>query len=149
MKLPLTSITANILRVDDAMRAIAEPRRREIVRLVWQRELPAGEIAAHFEVTRTAISQHLRVLKDVGLVVERREGARRLYRAVPQRVEEIRRFLESFWDDQLATLKVAAEREERMGTQRWPDLALSSRQPGGTGHAEGGGRPGRSRRRPS
>src|SRR5205823_210386 len=109
--------------VDDAMRAIAEPRRREIVRLIWRDELPAGQIAAHFAVTRTAISQHLRVLKEAGLVVERRAGARRYYRAVPQRVEEVRQFLETFWDDSLATLQRAAELEEQMGATRWPSAS--------------------------
>ena len=68
--------------MDAALKAIAEPRRREILRLVWSRELPATEIAEHFGgVTRSAISQHLGVLKAAGLVNERREGTRRLYRA--------------------------------------------------------------------
>ena len=123
------------------MRALAEPRRRQIVRLIWHAERPAGEIAEHFAVTRTAISQHLRVLKDAGLVVERREGARRYYRAVPRRVEEVRQFLETFWDDQLAALQQAAELDERMGTQRWPAAGPSA--------GRAAGRQGRPRRRPS
>jgi DNA-binding transcriptional ArsR family regulator len=95
-----------------AIRAIAEPRRREILRLVWNAELPAGEIASHFEVTRPAISQHLRVLKQADLVSERRDGTRRLYRARPDTVREIRLFLERFWDERLAVLKEVVELEE-------------------------------------
>lgn len=99
--------------MEAAIKAIAEPRRREILRLVWSAELPAGEIASHFEVTRPAISQHLRVLKSAGLVSERREGTRRLYRARQETLEEVRTYLERFWDERLALLKVAAESEEK------------------------------------
>src|SRR2546425_9698924 len=84
--------------MEPAVKAIAEPRRREILRLIWARELPAGRIASHFAVTRPAISQHLRVLKEAGLVSERREGTRRLYRARPDTVAEVRRVLEGFLD---------------------------------------------------
>lgn len=101
--------------VDAALQAIAEPRRREILRLVWRNELPAGVIASHFSVTRPAISQHLRVLKEAGLVDERRDGTRRLYRARPEGLAELRAFFESFWDDSLDRLREAAEAEqERM-----------------------------------
>ena len=96
-----------------ALRAIAEPHRREILRLVWDAELSAGEIAAHFDVTRPAVSQHLTILKDAGLVTERRDGTRRLYRARPQGLAELKEFLEEFWDVRLATLKREAERKER------------------------------------
>lgn len=95
-----------------AVRAIAEPRRREILRLVSSQELPAGAIASHFDVTRPAISQHLRVLKDAGLVTERREGTRRLYRARPEGLAELRAFFETLWDDSLERLKVVAEEDE-------------------------------------
>src|SRR5271165_2517735 len=98
--------------MDAAVRAIAEPRRREILALVSARELSAGEIASHFDVTRPAISQHLSVLKDAGLVVERREGTRRLYMARPQGLAELRSFLEDFWGAGLRRLKHAAEAEE-------------------------------------
>lgn len=97
--------------MEDALRAIAEPRRREILRLVWSQELTAGTIASHFSVTRPAISQHLRVLKDSGLVTERREGTRRLYRARPAGLAELRDFFESLWDDSLDRLRAAAESE--------------------------------------
>ena len=94
-------------------RAIAEPRRRAILRLVRDRELSAGEIASHFDVTRPAVSQHLNVLKEAGLVSERRNGTRRLYRARPEGLAELRDFLEEFWDVRLEALKREAEKEER------------------------------------
>ena len=99
--------------MEAVVRALAEPHRREILRLVSDRELPAGRIASHFDVSGPAVSQHLRVLKEAGLVTERREGTRRLYRARPEGLVELRAFLESFWDDRLAVLKLEAEKEER------------------------------------
>jgi DNA-binding transcriptional ArsR family regulator len=99
--------------MEAALRATVEPRRREILRLVWDAERPAGEIAAHFEVTHAAISQHLRVLREAALVRERRDGRRRLYRARPETPAEIRALLQAFWDERLADLKREAEREER------------------------------------
>lgn len=99
--------------MDAAMRALAEPRRREILSLVAHRELAAGAIAAHFDVTRPAISQHLGVLKEAGLVHERKEGTRRFYRARPEGMAGLRAFLEHFWDERLQRLKAAAEAHER------------------------------------
>lgn len=99
--------------MDAALRAIAEPRRRDILRLVRDDEMAAGTIATHFEVSRPAISQHLRVLKEAGLVDERRDGTRRLYRARPGAVEDLRRFLEDFWTDRLERLRDLAEATER------------------------------------
>ena len=101
--------------IDTALRAIADPRRREILALIQGRELAAGEIAARFDVTRPAISQHLAVLRDAGLVTERRAGTRRLYRARPSGSAELRAWLEAFWDDGLARLRDAAEQEESHG----------------------------------
>ncbi len=101
--------------MDAAIRALADPRRRAILALVRERELPAGEIAGRFDVTRPAISQHLTVLREAGLVLERRQGTRRLYRARPAGAADIRRWLEEFWDDGLARLQAAAEAEERRG----------------------------------
>jgi len=98
--------------MEAALKAIAEPRRREILRLVRDGELSAGEIAAHFDVTRPAISQHLGVLKEAGLVSERRNGTRRLYQARRQGLEELQQFLEGFWDDRLDALRREAERKE-------------------------------------
>ncbi|MGH2610505.1 MAG: ArsR/SmtB family transcription factor [Tepidiformaceae bacterium] len=99
--------------MEAALQAIAEPRRRQILRLVWSQEMPAGEIAKHFEVTRPAISQHLRVLKEAGLVSERRDGTRRLYRARPEGLDDLRLFFEGLWDDGLGRLKDLAEQEQR------------------------------------
>jgi DNA-binding transcriptional ArsR family regulator len=99
--------------VEAALKAIAAPHRRTILRLVAGSELSAGEIAAHFELTRPAVSQHLTVLKEAGLVSERRNGTRRLYRTRPEGLVELRAFLEEFWDERLEALKREAEREER------------------------------------
>jgi DNA-binding transcriptional ArsR family regulator len=91
------------------LRAIAEPNRRAILQLVADDELAAGEIAAHFAVTRPAISQHLTILKEAGLLSERRAGTRRLYRARPEGLAELRAFLARFWPDTLARFKARAE----------------------------------------
>jgi len=99
--------------VEAALKAIAGPRRRQILALVRDGELAAGEIAAHFDVTRPAVSQHLNVLKEAGLVSERRNGTKRLYRARPEGLAELREFLEEFWDERFVALKREAEREER------------------------------------
>src|SRR4051812_16802068 len=95
--------------MEASLRAIAEPRRREILQLIWDAELPAGTIAAHFAVTRPAVSQHLRVLKDAGLIAERRAGTRRLYRARPETLAELRDYLDGFWGGRLNLLKEAVE----------------------------------------
>jgi DNA-binding transcriptional ArsR family regulator len=102
-----------LLAVEAALKAIAAPRRRQILTLVRDGELSAGEIAAHFDVTRPAVSQHLNVLKEAGLVSERRNGTRRLYRARPEGLAQLKAFLEEFWGDRLDALKREAEREER------------------------------------
>lgn len=99
--------------MDAALKALAEPRRREILRLVWTEERPAGEIASHFSVSRPAISQHLRVLKECNLLAERRVGTSRLYRARPDTVAELRRFLDDYWSNGLERLRDAAEAAER------------------------------------
>jgi DNA-binding transcriptional ArsR family regulator len=99
--------------VETVLKAIAEPRRQEILRLIWQRERAAGDVAAHFDVSRPAISKHLRILKEAGLLAERRVGTRRLYRARPERLADARRFLESFWDEGLAAIKRSAEDDAR------------------------------------
>jgi DNA-binding transcriptional ArsR family regulator len=99
--------------MEAALKAIAAPRRRQILSLVRDGELSAGEIAAHFDVTRPAVSQHLTVLKEAGLVNERRNGTRRLYRVRPDGLTPIREFLEEFWDERLEALKREAELEER------------------------------------
>lgn len=92
-----------------ALRALVEPRRRAILRLVAHDELSAGEIASTFDVTRPAVSQHLTVLKDAGLLSERREGTRRLYRARPEGLEGLREFLEDMWASSLDTARRLVE----------------------------------------
>ena len=100
--------------MDAALKALAEPRRREILRLVWSDELPATRIAAHFtDVTRPAVSQHLGVLRGAGLVVERRDGTRRLYRADHAQMDRLRRFLDEYWTGSLHRLQDLAEAAER------------------------------------
>src|SRR5512132_4209405 len=99
-----------------ALRAIAEPRRQGILRLVWSQERAAGDIARHFEVSRPAISKHLRVLKEAGLVDERRKGTQRLYNARTESLLELRRFLDSFWDEGLLAIKQAAEAGSERGS---------------------------------
>ncbi|HEV2360407.1 MAG TPA: metalloregulator ArsR/SmtB family transcription factor [Acidimicrobiales bacterium] len=105
--------------MDLALKALAEPRRRAILQLVWSQELPATEIADHFaDVTRPAISQHLAVLRGADLVSERRDGTRRLYRAKAATVEELRSFLDHYWTSGLERLRdmaEAAESEKREG----------------------------------
>ena len=100
--------------MDAALKALAEPRRREILRLVWTDELPASQIAARFgDVTRSAVSQHLGVLREAELVVERRDGTRRLYRADHDQMDRLRRFLDDFWTGSLWRLQDLAESAER------------------------------------
>ncbi|WP_448642695.1 ArsR/SmtB family transcription factor [Geodermatophilus sp. URMC 63] len=94
-----------------AVRALAEPRRRAILRLVAGTELAAGEIAAAFDVTRPAVSQHLTVLRSAGLVTERREGTRRLYRADAGGLAPLRQFLEELWDSSLDRARQLVEAE--------------------------------------
>ena len=96
-----------------ALQALVEPRRREILRLVKDQEMTSGTIASHFEVSGPAISQHLRVLHEAGLVTERRQGTRRIYRARPEGLLPLRAFLEEFWDERLDALKREVEDEER------------------------------------
>jgi DNA-binding transcriptional ArsR family regulator len=100
--------------MDTALKALAEPRRREILKLVWTAELPAAEIAAAFsDVTRSAISQHLGILREAALVIERREGVRRMYRANTEEMKRVRNFLEEYWLDSLDRLRDVAETAER------------------------------------
>ncbi len=98
--------------MEEAIRAIAEPNRRRILQLVTEKERSAGEIASRFEITRPAVSQHLGVLREAGLVTERREGTRRLYSLRPEGFDDLKSFLEAFWDEGLERLKEAAELEE-------------------------------------
>ncbi len=102
----------------DVLRALAEPRRREILRLVRDEELTVGEIASQFDLTGPAISQHLKVLREAGLLNERRVGTRRYYRARPEGFAEVVAFVEQFWDERLPRLKRQAETRARPGRGR-------------------------------
>ncbi|MGN6127350.1 MAG: ArsR/SmtB family transcription factor [Humibacter sp.] len=93
------------------LRAVVEPRRRAILRLVATTELSAGEIARSFEVSRPAISQHLTVLKDAGLLTERRDGTRRLYRTRVEGLAGLRGFLDDLWSTALADAARIAQAE--------------------------------------
>src|SRR5262249_28927252 len=96
-----------------ALAALAAPRRREILRLVWDGERSAGTIhAALGDVTFGAVSQHLRRLQQAGLVRVRVDGRRRLYQADKQMLAPLRKWLEEMWDDALYALKLRAELEE-------------------------------------
>src|SRR5258708_35979278 len=94
---------------DAAFQALAEPRRREIMRLVRDRPRSVNEIAEQFDVTQQAISQHLKVLRDAGLVAVRPDGQRRLYAVRPEGLDAVRDFLAEFWPDHLQRLKQAVE----------------------------------------
>ena len=95
------------------MDALGDPTRRAIFERLRSGPLSVGEIAAEVPVSRPAVSQHLRVLKEAGLVTERRNGTRRLYRLDPDGLGELRRYVEDFWMDALAAFKAEAERERR------------------------------------
>jgi DNA-binding transcriptional ArsR family regulator len=97
----------------DAVKVISEPRRREILRLVWDRELAAGDIAREFDVTFGAISQHLAILRGAGFVQARRDGNRRLYRADRERLGPLAKALEAMWSETLDRLADAIESDLR------------------------------------
>jgi DNA-binding transcriptional ArsR family regulator len=118
-------------KVDLVARAIAEPRRREILALVRERELSAGEIASNFDVSRPAVSQHLKALRGAGLLSERRQGTSRLYRARPEGLAGLRDFMDEFWTDRLERLKLAAELEQQRRDKR------GKRKDGGRGRGRG------------
>ena len=93
--------------------ALADPTRRAVFELLRGGPRPVGELARGLPVSRPAVSQHLRVLKEAGLVTERREGTRRLYRIDPAGVGGLRDYFDGFWSDALAAFKAAAEAEQR------------------------------------
>jgi len=109
------------MQVDVALKALAEPRRREILRLVWARELSATEIAARFhDVTRPAVSQHLKVLRGAELIDERREGTRRLYRVNQVEMAKLHDVLDEYWASGLERLREVAETAEQEKHRRTP-----------------------------
>jgi DNA-binding transcriptional ArsR family regulator len=95
-----------------ALQALGDPTRRLILEELRDGPRAVGEIAAQLPVSRPAVSQHLRVLKEAGLVTERQNGTRHLYRVDPDGLAEVREYLEGFWEEALANFKAAAEKEE-------------------------------------
>lgn len=95
--------------VHGVLKALAEPRRVEILKLLTRGEMRAGEIAKRFDLTHPAISEHLRVLVEARLLVRRSEGTRRIYGLRKEGLVALSRFLDQFWDDRLQRLKAAAE----------------------------------------
>jgi DNA-binding transcriptional ArsR family regulator len=103
-----------IEQIQTQIQAMSDPTRFAILQLVKEQELPAGKIAKDFpDITRPAVSQHLRVLKNSGLLNERREGTKRLYCVRQEGFQQIKEFLEEFWQPRLQKLKAAAEHHER------------------------------------
>ena len=101
-----------------AFQALADDTRRDVLELLLRRELTAGEVAAHFDVTRQAVSHHLQRLREAGLVDERREGTRRYYRARPEGLADVVAFVERFWQMRLRALKRSAEASARSRARR-------------------------------
>jgi DNA-binding transcriptional ArsR family regulator len=99
-------------QMHEVFKALAEPQRIAILRLVHERELPAGEIASYFKTTRQAISQHLRLLSNAGLLELRRDGTKRLYRVNTTAFGNLRNFLDVFWNESLSSLKRRVEEEK-------------------------------------
>ncbi len=91
--------------------ALADPTRRAIFESLARGPRAVGELASEFPVSRPAVSQHLRVLKDAGLVTDRRDGNRRLYAVDPNGVDAMRAYFDTFWSDALAAFQKAAERK--------------------------------------
>ena len=96
----------------DVLTALADPTRRRVFERLRQGPRPVAEIASGLPVSRPAVSQHLRVLKEAGLVDDRREGTRRLYSVNGDALAEVRDYFERFWDETLDAFKAVAEREK-------------------------------------
>src|SRR5437868_8475349 len=103
---------ANALRRSRAFTALADPTRRAVFERLGQGPRAVGELAAGLPVSRPAVSQHLKVLKEAGLVIDRPDGARRVYQIDPQGLGQLRAWLDRFWDEALEAFKAEAEREE-------------------------------------
>lgn len=98
-------------KAEKALDAFGDPTRRRVFERLRHRTRSVREIADGMEVSRPAVSQHLRVLQEAGLVVVRAEGTRRLYSIEPRGIEALRGWLDGFWDEALTAFKEAAERE--------------------------------------
>lgn len=96
----------------DGLAALADPTRRTIFERLADRPSAVGELAAELPVSRPAVSQHLKVLKDAGLVIDRQAGTRRIYQINPDGVGALRAYLDRFWNRSLAAFKAAAEQPD-------------------------------------
>ncbi|WP_248762161.1 helix-turn-helix transcriptional regulator [Pseudarthrobacter sp. SSS035] len=114
-------MTTNVLGVLDALEVAAEPNRRRLLHLLAGQEQSVGELAAHFTVSRSAVSQHLLLLEQAGLVAARKEGRNRYYRLDPEGMGRLRALVEQFWTDELDLL--AADAAELAGNLNRPDSA--------------------------
>ncbi|PGY16085.1 winged helix-turn-helix transcriptional regulator [Priestia megaterium] len=99
--------------MEKVLHALAEPRRRDILYLVRDGEMTSSAIASHFDISAPAVSQHLKVLEQSGLVIVRRDGTKRYYGIRRDGFSELKQYIDRFWDDSLLRLKEAAEEEER------------------------------------
>ena len=99
--------------IEKVLHALAEPRRRNILYLVRDGEMTSSAIASHFDISAPAVSQHLKVLEQSGLVIVRRDGTKRYYGIRRDGFSELKQYIDRFWDDSLLRLKEAAEEEER------------------------------------
>src|SRR6185436_5201064 len=95
-----------------ALQALGDPTRRAVLEELRDGPRAVGELAARLPVSRPAVSQHVRGLEEAGLVTERQNGTRRMYRVEPDGLAELREYLAGFWEEALANFKAAAEREE-------------------------------------
>lgn len=118
------------MRCMEAVQAVAEPRRREILRLVWDAELSAGEIAERFDVTFGAVSQHLKVLREAGLVTLRQEGRKRFYQADRDGMGPLAQYLQTMWSSKLDVLADLAEEGERAEKERAAHKSGKAERPG-------------------
>jgi DNA-binding transcriptional ArsR family regulator len=100
---------------DSVLAALADPTRRAILERIREHPSSVGRIADTLPVSRPAVSQHLRVLKQAGLVRERAEGTRRVYRAEPRGLVELKRYLDTLWDDVMEAFRAEAEKEGEGG----------------------------------
>jgi DNA-binding transcriptional ArsR family regulator len=94
---------------DAVLRALADPHRRTMLKLVRSNELAVGQIATHFPITQQAVSQHLHVLERAGLLTERRDGTKRLYSFRPESLDAVRNVLADLWPEALERLKHVVE----------------------------------------
>ncbi|NEX78517.1 winged helix-turn-helix transcriptional regulator [Bacillus thermocopriae] len=104
----------------DVFQAIADPTRRQVLRLLAEKELPISEITSHFPISRTAISKHLKILSEAELVIGRKVGREKIYRLHPEPLTELKQWLsyyEQFWSNKLSVLKHVVEKEEESGLQ--------------------------------